>query len=149
MNVWINSNGYEVFKKRTRKGRTIFYHTVVAESFFRGSLPTSNVIHHIDENRKNNEPWNLMVCSRKQHSVIHQKLRAEKACGNQDWQKCYYCQKYDALENLFIGVNKRAAYHLVCANKNVRERYKSDPEYRKKVLRHNRKARKRQKEANG
>lgn len=121
MDTRIDKRGYEVLKKTTRNCRMIRYHVVVAESFFRGPMPEGNEIHHRDEDKLNNEPWNLMVCSQTQHKIIHRRLRAKAACGNSNWRKCGYCGEYDAPENL--GVKKNSIYHKKCVNAYERARY--------------------------
>ena len=119
MDTKVNSQGYEVLTQVSRYSRQIWYHVLIVEYFFGGSIPRGNVIHHIDENRLNNETWNLMVCSREQHPIIHKRLKAEKECGNADWRRCNYCKQYDDPKNLYLSGT--GGYHRVCSAKYNRD----------------------------
>ena len=59
-------------------------------------------LHHIDGNKKNKVPENVVVCpDAAYHSLLVQRFRAYEACGNADWIKCTYCKKYDDHRNLY------------------------------------------------
>jgi len=76
-------------------------HILVAESILGGPVPRSRPIHHINGNRADNRPENIVVCVNQAHHMkIHQEERAIKACGNATWRKCYLCQRYDDPANL-------------------------------------------------
>lgn len=76
-------------------------HVMVAEVAIGKSLPPGAVVHHVDHNRSNNSPSNLVVCpDSAYHALIHQRERAMDACGNPDWRKCHLCKTYDAPENM-------------------------------------------------
>lgn len=38
-------------------------------------LKENEVVHHIDENIKNNTPNNLLICTRSYHTRLHAKMR--------------------------------------------------------------------------
>jgi hypothetical protein len=68
-------NGYWcVYKKWHPRafGRwEIYLHILVAEQKLGRHLLDNEVVHHIDGNRLNNEPDNLLVCTRSEHAKIH------------------------------------------------------------------------------
>lgn len=106
-------------------------HVVVAERALGRPLPKGAVVHHVDENRHNNVPSNLVICpSQEYHQLLHMRMRAKKACGNPNWRKCVYCKQYDAPENLKITPKRKVgmAYHDKCNAENqqrVRNRKKA------------------------
>ena len=101
----MNRSGYRVFSGKLE-------HVAVAERAFGGILPKGAVVHHIDYNKSNNDPSNLLVCSRAYHKMIHQRTDAYLACGNASWVKCGICKKYDDPGNLYIQGTSR--YYKKC-----------------------------------
>lgn len=49
-------------------------HRVVAEKMLGRPLERDEVVHHIDGNKLNNLPTNLVVMTRREHSALHAKL---------------------------------------------------------------------------
>ena len=47
-------------------------HRIIAEQMLGRKLNSNEVVHHIDGNKHNNEPNNLMVLTRSEHVKIHQ-----------------------------------------------------------------------------
>lgn len=93
----------------------VLEHVLVAEKALGKALPPKAMVHHIDGNRQNNKPSNLVICeSNKYHRWIHQRMRALKACGHANWRSCKYCKKYDDPKNMFVKDNQ--AYHKLCSN---------------------------------
>jgi hypothetical protein len=51
-------------------------------------LTAFEVVHHRDENKRNNHPDNLrLFASQAEHLMHHAKERALKACGNSEYKK--------------------------------------------------------------
>jgi len=112
----LTSYGYIMIKApehpRANKNGRVMEHILVAERQLGAYLPPGAVVHHIDENRQNNAPENLLVCENEsEHKQIHVRLRALKACGHEDWLKCPYCGKWDAPENMYIYKKKPSVHH--------------------------------------
>ena len=97
-------------------------HIVVVERVLGKPLTLKAVIHHIDENRSNNHPSNLVICEdRAYHKLLHYRMRAFKACGHANWMKCEYCHQYDAPGNMYVRKGRIGAYHSICVNKYQKE----------------------------
>ncbi len=62
--LYLQSKGYEV----DATGRLM--HRVVYEKAF-GKIPRGWVVHHVDENKKNNTPLNLVAMPTELHNRIH------------------------------------------------------------------------------
>jgi len=54
-----------------RKGKTDREHRFIAMEILGRDLYENEVVHHIDGNKRNNSPENLMVMSRSEHAKIH------------------------------------------------------------------------------
>jgi hypothetical protein len=50
-------------------------HRLVMESILGRKLTDDEVVHHIDGNKQNNAPENLVVLTRSEHARIHKKQR--------------------------------------------------------------------------
>jgi len=114
----VNAGGYvDIRIDGVRK----YVHVMVAELALGKPLPAGSRVHHVNQNRSDNRPENLMVCpSEAYHRLLHTRIRAMEACGNADWRKCWLCQKYDDQENL---LGKRQLAHRKCSSKYNRARY--------------------------
>lgn len=94
-------------------------HVIVTERALGKPLPAGAVVHHVDQNRSNNAPSNLVICrDASYHALIHRRMRALEACGHADWRKCWICKRYDEPRNLAIPKNegKGCIQHLTCLN---------------------------------
>lgn len=111
----INAGGYvEGSVGRVRK----YEHVRIAEAALGKSLPKSACVHHVNEDRTDNRPSNLVICpSDAYHKLLHRRMRAREECGNPNWVHCWICDTYDAPENL------DGKSHLACKRKYARERY--------------------------
>ena len=97
----------------------VLEHILVAEKTLGRALKPGEEIHHYgarDDNTK------IVICpNHKYHMLLHQRMRAFKACGHYNWRKCRYCKQYDKPENLYI--NGSAVCHKKCKSQYQRERY--------------------------
>jgi hypothetical protein len=99
----------------TKNGVSKFEHIEVAERALGRSLPSGAIVHHIDKNRMNNAPTNLVICqSAAYHRLIHRRMDAMEVCGNPEWRKCWVCKTYDAPERLYISPNGMNIHHKNC-----------------------------------
>jgi len=83
-------------------------------------LTSCEQVHHIDEDRSNDDMDNLMLFpNQSTHKLFHRRLDAYKAIGNPDARKCKHCKEWDIESNLMIKGNE--AKHRDCYNKYQRE----------------------------
>lgn len=90
----ISSNRYEYVEAANReKGENNWGHRRLAEKTLNRKLTAHEVVHHIDDNPKNNDLGNLMVLSRSLHGKLHkylddQRVILEKS-GNENLRNCW------------------------------------------------------------
>jgi len=97
-------------------------HIIVASKALGKPLPKGAAVHHVDGDKSNNIPSNLVICpDEKYHNLLHARTRAKKECGHASWLKCGICKKYDAPENLYIKPGILTAWHRICRNQKRKE----------------------------
>lgn len=107
----ITANGYMLHGGAT-KGK--LKHRSLAEDAIGRPLPRGAVVHHVDGDKLNNAPSNLVICqSQKYHALLHIRQHAYDACGDANRRKCWICQKYDDVNNVTINTNNQAS-HTEC-----------------------------------
>lgn len=110
------------YMAHTKHGVTKFVHVMVAESVLGRKLPSRAVVHHVNGDRLDNRPANLVICNdAAYHRIIHRRLNALNACGHAHWRKCWICKQYDKPENLSISPNGMNIRHRDCDSKRSRE----------------------------
>lgn len=119
----VNHSGYIAV---TVDGRRRMQHVIVAEKALGKPLPPGAVVHHVDRNRQNNDPSNLVVCpDQAYHKLIHLREDAMRACGNPNYRRCLFCREYDDPASMTLtGNNKNGhyQYHKPCRAKAEYER---------------------------
>lgn len=68
---------------RNNKTKQLFHREIMEKNIGRKLYP-EEIIHHINEDRKDNRIENLMIVSRKQHIIIHKK--------KSEYRVCQYCR---------------------------------------------------------
>ena len=107
---------------KTVEGRKVREHVLVAEKALGRRLPPKAEVHHVDGNKLNNAPANLVVCQdRSYHFLLHARQRAYDATGSADALQCRFCQQHDAPASLRVRkrlsgdrVGQTIAYHSDC-----------------------------------
>lgn len=85
-------------------------HRLVVQKAIKGYLPLRFPVHHVDGNKLNNSNNNLVICQdTAYHSLLHQRERTLRACGNVNHRKCTLCHKYDDSKNM-----TKNRYHREC-----------------------------------
>lgn len=111
---------------RTAEGKCVTEHIVIAERALGRPLPKGAQVHHVNENKLDNRPSNLVICpSAAYHNMLHMRTRAYDACGHADWRLCYWCKQYDKPENLRLISPSKGGLHPAC-QKEKNRRYKGD-----------------------
>lgn len=88
-------------------------HVRICEKAIGKPLPSGAVVHHVDGNRLNNDPSNLIICQdAAYHNLLHARTRAMAAAGSASARVCCRCGKYDSPQNLVIS--GKQAYHREC-----------------------------------
>ena len=92
-----------------------YIHRLIAEKALGKTLPEGCVIHHHTDTQ-------LVICeNHKYHMLLHQRMRALKACGHASWRKCNFCGEYDKPTNLWF--NDKQGYHMKCKRQYDRQYY--------------------------
>lgn len=117
---WISVWGYKIVRHGGKDRRQ---HVLVAERALGHPLPPGAQVHHVNEDKLDNRPENLVICPDwTYHKLIHQRTRAFEACGHADWRKCPYCGQYD--DPATMAQRKRHFAHRACRAKYEAERVK-------------------------
>lgn len=97
--------------------RRTYVHVLMVEKAIGKRLPIGAVIHHWDEDGRNNTPENLLVCpDQAYHKLIHMRMTAYDSCGHADWVKCWMCQQWGPKESMSSFARKVTPgyYHYSC-----------------------------------
>jgi len=109
----VSIQGYHIVSASGKERRA---HVVVAEKALGHALPVGAHVHHVNEDKLDNRPENLVICPDwTYHKLIHQRMRALETCGNANWRKCPSCKTYDDPENMRL--QRRAYWHRSCTRR--------------------------------
>lgn len=116
----INAAGYVDIRVDNRR---TYEHVHVAETALCKRLPAGVVVHHVDENRANNKPSNLVICpDDAYHKLLHRRMEALAITGDANKLKCSICKKYDDPQKVKV-TRKRPPIHPQCARDYANARY--------------------------
>lgn len=117
------ANKGSTYKAKIEDRKQRFEHVLVAERAIGKRLPAGAIVHHVDENPRNNANSNLVICpDQKYHMLLHKRARAIDACGNANWHPCQFCKQYDAPENLYVSKTGNSIFHRKCHSAYERNR---------------------------
>ena len=120
--VWdgnrLDSNGYVKIlmpdHSRANGNGYVQEHILVLEKVLGRPILPTEATHHIDGDRTNNTPGNLMLfATNAMHISYHRRIDAFEACGHYDWRRCKFCHQYDAPKNIKIP-KESGAFHPTC-----------------------------------
>ena len=69
----LRSDGYYAISSEKEGNCKKLLHRLVFEDFYKTELPEDIIIHHEDENKTNNEIWNLIPMTKEEHVRLHHK----------------------------------------------------------------------------
>jgi hypothetical protein len=128
----VNAMGYRVARPaengRVHRNGYVLEHIAVVERALGRPLPKGAVIHHVNGDRTDNRPQNLVVCpDQAYHLLLHKRQRAFDACGHADWRKCTYCGEYDDPSRMYLSRTGSQAHHRECRNRMLRAKRQARP----------------------
>lgn len=108
----VTTNGYVAIAKDGKKKQA---HVLISEAALGLPLPPGAEVHHVNEDRSDNTPSNLVVCpSRAYHKMLHQRQASLDACGNPSYRKCPFCKQYSDPESMTHNKSSRYYFHAAC-----------------------------------
>jgi hypothetical protein len=73
---YFSYDGYVVVNRTGDGRKQIKKHRLIMEEHIGRKLLSKEIVHHKNENKLDNRIENLQIVSRKEHNIIHHKLRA-------------------------------------------------------------------------
>lgn len=68
-------------------------------------------VHHVNFDRADNRPGNLVVCAHAYHGLLHRRTRALLACGNANYARCSFCKTYGDPSTMYAPPSKPNDFH--------------------------------------
>lgn len=112
---YIGVNGYRYVGQKLE-------HRLVVERAIGRKLRRSEYVHHVDGNKLNNDPSNLVACQDgSYHMLLHRRQAALEACGDPGALFCQTCDGYSKPGEMlvrFVGPRKT---ELIAVHKSCRK----------------------------
>jgi hypothetical protein len=97
---------------RLENNRLISEHRYVMNNLFGRELFPSEIVHHVDGNKRNNDPSNLIIISQSEHASIHGLEKKAKTST----VTCAYCGKeYEITDRRLKQFKKNGYKNLYCS----------------------------------
>lgn len=102
-------------------------HRRVVERALGHPLRSTAPVHHVNENKRDNSPGNLVACdSHAYHNTLHMRQRALDAYGDANARKCLICSQYDSISNMVErGAERHRVYHHQACEANRQREWKA------------------------
>lgn len=105
----------------TVNGRRVKEHIIKAEIVLGRRLSGTEVVHHIDGNKLNNNNSNLVICKdAAYHHLLHLRTRAINNGHPASYRKCSFCKEYGN-PDIMCKSSTHCFAHPHCRNKHHRE----------------------------
>lgn len=105
-------DGYIAIRSGDRRE---YGHILVAEKALGRRLPIGAEVHHVNENKNDNRPENLVICpSQKYHALLHMRMRAMKAGFPPHYRACSICKQFDDPEKMYVKPSGNHPRHRTC-----------------------------------
>jgi hypothetical protein len=111
----MNLDGYTVVSV---SGVDTYRHRIIAEAALGRPLPKGAEVHHVDEDKRNDAPGNLVICQdREYHNLLHVRARVLRAGGDPNTQRiCYTCKQLVELTGIAKSARRRGTLCRPCVN---------------------------------
>ncbi len=120
-------NGLQGHRLASQNGRVRTHHFIV-DKIIPGVFDPKrgHEVHHVDDDRNNVDPSNLVVCESKEyHGFLHSRTRALHKYGSVHYRICSICKIPDHTDNLQRRKGRSGYEHTSCLAKYDSERYKN------------------------
>lgn len=99
-------------------------HIYVAAKAMGKPVPKGAVVHHVNGDKLDNRPCNLVVLQDLSlHLHIHKRQRAFDASGHADWLRCSFCKQYSDPSEMYSHPTISVGYHRECNREYSRKYY--------------------------
>jgi hypothetical protein len=114
-----------LYRQVSRNNRAQYVHILVAESALGKKLPVGAEVHHVNENKYDNSPSNLVICQdHAYHRLLHVRARVLAAGGNPNTDKfCPKCKTAKPKSTMWFR-SRSTAYCKLCSSDLRRRAYK-------------------------
>lgn len=95
------------------RGGSVPEHRLIVEWVIGHTLAQKNEVHHVNEQRADNSPGNLVACEdRAYHRLLHQRGAAVRAGYPAFYCRCLYCKYHDNPANM-VPYGRRGGWHFM------------------------------------
>lgn len=115
-----NDDGYHMIRvmdnARTNANKYMREHLLIAERALGRPLDRTMQVHHVNEDKSDNSPGNLVICQDQEyHRLLHRRRDALLATGDPTTLRCCLCRGYGGSDMSVTMVGKyQRSYHRHC-----------------------------------